>query len=64
MSEETTVRGGRYKEVEYSNGESSDSVEPVELGTVGCLLMLDAAKEHWSSVAPPNLKKAWSRKAQ
>jgi type II restriction/modification system DNA methylase subunit YeeA len=53
MSVADPARGGRYKGVEYFNGGLFDLVEPVELTIDECSLLLEASKEHWSSVAPP-----------
>lgn len=46
-------RGGRFKDVKYFNGGLFEVVEPVELGREECQLLLDAASEQWSRVAPP-----------
>ena len=53
MSDTRPARGGRYQGVKYFNGGLFNAIDPLELNTEECQLLLDAAREHWSSVAPP-----------
>ena len=53
MSDARPARGGRYQGVKYFNGGLFNSINPLELDTTECQLLLDAAQERWSSVAPP-----------
>lgn len=53
MSDKSPARGGRYAGVQYFNGGLFDSVEPVALGNTEVTLLLDAAKEQWSSEVTP-----------
>ena len=53
MSNTRPARGGRYRGVKYFNGGLFNTIDPLELDTEECQLLLDAAREHWSSVAPP-----------
>ena len=53
MSDTRPARGGRYQGVKYFNGGLFNTIDPLELNTEECQLLLDAAQEHWSSVAPP-----------
>ena len=53
MSDTHPARGGRYQGVKYFNGGLFNTTDPLELNTEECQLLLDAAQEHWSSVAPP-----------
>lgn len=53
MSDTRPARGGRYQGVKYFNGGLFNTIDPLELNTEECQLLLDAAQEQWSSVAPP-----------
>ena len=53
MSDTRLARGGRYQGVAYFNGGLFNTIDPLELDTTECQLLLDAAQERWSSVAPP-----------
>lgn len=53
MNSEHAARGGRFRDVSYFNGGLFSVVEPIELRSDELLLMIDAASEKWSKVAPP-----------
>ena len=45
--------GGRFTDVAYFNGGLFEDVDPVELEKDELLLLMQAASENWSKVAPP-----------
>jgi hypothetical protein len=53
MNSPKKARGGRYKEVQYFNGDLFDIVEPIELTNEELNLLFSASKEDWAKVHPP-----------
>lgn len=53
MGTKRPAKAGRFRDVHYFNGGLFATVEPVELGKSECEMLLKAASEQWSRVAPP-----------
>ena len=53
MNAQRWARGGRFQGVAYFNGGLFTAIDPIELKKDELLVMMDAASENWSKVAPP-----------